>query len=346
LYLETIIELGHEPRLLERKFSSQISQIDKFELSKVLRLVQLLFNSLREFGSEPKPNLFVCFISSSKYAAIADFLVCKLAELFGIPIILYFHTIPERFARENGYFYHHLFQAVKSLKVIVLGSHMKEFFMQELQVENSVIIPNTITDYESRNSTLTLSNTLRTDLHKEIVFLSNLQPGKGLEHFLHFAERVVASNADVIFRVIGPIIDQKYILNVQGKINALGLERNFIFMGYVSGEEKFLLLRDADFLLFTSNLREGQPLSILESISMGTPVLTFSAGGATDMVVSGVTGLVSNDINILADFYLGMLNGPSEYAKLRRESLSKYEMEFSLKSYIESWKLTLKNLSI
>ena len=61
-------------------------------------------------------------------------------------------------------------------------------------------------------------------------------------------------------------------------------------MGFRSGERLETLIREARFTVYPSQWLENCPLSILESISMGTPVLAADIGGIPELVREGITG--------------------------------------------------------
>lgn len=61
------------------------------------------------------------------------------------------------------------------------------------------------------------------------------------------------------------------------------------FMGYVSEEEKFRILRMSDLYISTS-IHEGFGLAFLEAMAAGLPVLCYDNGGQTDFLEDGMTG--------------------------------------------------------
>ncbi len=63
---------------------------------------------------------------------------------------------------------------------------------------------------------------------------------------------------------------------------------NITFVGRVSDEEKFLLLRNAT--AFINPQVEDLGITVLESMGAGTPVLAYGVGGVTETVIPGVTG--------------------------------------------------------
>jgi glycosyltransferase involved in cell wall biosynthesis len=77
------------------------------------------------------------------------------------------------------------------------------------------------------------------------------------------------------------------------KEQAAGRLKNKIeFLGYVNGEEKNRLLREAVATVLPSTCYENCPISVLESLAAGTPALVTAMGGLPDIVRHGHDGLV------------------------------------------------------
>jgi len=74
------------------------------------------------------------------------------------------------------------------------------------------------------------------------------------------------------------------------------------FRGWVSGEEKELLLRETDIYVLPS-YSEGLPMSILEAMSYGIPVISTPVGGVPEVVIDGINGFLVDpgDVHGLAD---------------------------------------------
>jgi glycosyltransferase involved in cell wall biosynthesis len=63
-------------------------------------------------------------------------------------------------------------------------------------------------------------------------------------------------------------------------------------VGFQSGEALETLIREARFTVLPSEWYENCPFSVLESISLGTPVLGASIGGIPELIQPGQTGEV------------------------------------------------------
>ena len=90
-----------------------------------------------------------------------------------------------------------------------------------------------------------------------------------------------------------------------------GFEDSLVLPGWIGGEEKERLLRDAWVFALPSHW-EALPMSVLESMAAGVPVVASRVGGIPDTVVDGVTGLLvePRDINRLAQALIAMLTDP------------------------------------
>ncbi len=86
---------------------------------------------------------------------------------------------------------------------------------------------------------------------------------------------------------------------------------NITFVGRVSDEEKFLLLRNAR--AFIHPQVEDLGITPLESMAVGTPVLAYGVGGVTETVIPGVTGEFFMEQSWEAVFDMVLQFDPNKY---------------------------------
>lgn len=75
--------------------------------------------------------------------------------------------------------------------------------------------------------------------------------------------------------------DKKYVHHLENLINKNKLHHNFYFVGYIKGTGRDII-KYYDFLVSPSRYFEGFGLSIVESLSVGTIVISTKVGGVTD----------------------------------------------------------------
>ena len=73
---------------------------------------------------------------------------------------------------------------------------------------------------------------------------------------------------------------------------------NVEYVGFKTGKELEELISRAKFSVYPSIWYENCPLSILESESLGTPVITANYGGMKELVKNNKTGILVSDINV------------------------------------------------
>lgn len=175
--------------------------------------------------------------------------------------------------------------------------------------------------------------------------VSNLKPNESTLVLLHIARcasqknqellitsfnRWVESGANAILLVCGSGFDSE-----QGeKLKRFSCE-NIHFLGPKSNVADYLLCADAFAL---SSLFEGMPITVIEAISLGIPVLSTPVCGVLDTIRDKENGCISKDFT--EDSYVEMLNNYSTLCrslkkKCAQRETSVYSIEFCAKSYLE-----------
>ena len=70
---------------------------------------------------------------------------------------------------------------------------------------------------------------------------------------------------------------------------------NITLTGFLNGNELTELMGNAKLLLLPSVWYENCPLSILEALCLGVPVVTMNSGGMAELVKDGVTGALVSE---------------------------------------------------
>jgi len=114
-------------------------------------------------------------------------------------------------------------------------------------------------------------------------------PVKGFELLVEIASTVIPAMGNVVFVIAGN--GPQYDL-LQEKIVRYGLTSSFQLPGHIDDMDKFY--QDLDIYINTS-VHEGIPMSVLEAMSHGLPVVVPNVGGFPEIVEEGINGyLVDN----------------------------------------------------
>ena len=114
-----------------------------------------------------------------------------------------------------------------------------------------------------------------------VVFVGRLSKEKGVELLANTAKLL----PDINFVVAGSGPDDEVLKNIP----------NVTLKGFVTGKELTDLMANAKLLIAPSVCYENNPLSILESLSMGVPVVTMNYGGMAELVEDGKTGALVSE---------------------------------------------------
>jgi glycosyltransferase involved in cell wall biosynthesis len=123
-----------------------------------------------------------------------------------------------------------------------------------------------------------------TDLN--VLTMSRLVAGKGTD----IAIRAVAEVTDGLRLVIAGDGDQKESLMTLAR--GLHVEDRVQFVGWVTGDEKRELLRQADVFCLPSTY-DVFPMSVVEAFAFGVPVVASRWGGIPDLVKDGQIGVLT-----------------------------------------------------
>ena len=137
-----------------------------------------------------------------------------------------------------------------------------------------------------------------------VLFLGMIREAKGAFDLLHAwpAVREAVPDARLVLAGVGEMERAREIARENGFEDAL------VMPGWIGGEEKEQLLRDAWAFALPSHW-EALPMSVLEAMAAGVPVVASRVGGIPDTVVDGQTGLLvePRDINRLSQALIAVL---------------------------------------
>ncbi|GCF13185.1 hypothetical protein Harman_11200 [Haloarcula mannanilytica] len=121
-----------------------------------------------------------------------------------------------------------------------------------------------------------------------IVFVGNVTPRKGLDSLM---TGLAAADTDAELTVVGRALDEDYVAGVRRTVAERGLTDRVRFAGELSDADLAATLQASHVLAVPSHY-EGFGIVYLEGMSFGLPAIASRAGGATDIVTDGETGLL------------------------------------------------------
>jgi glycosyltransferase involved in cell wall biosynthesis len=116
--------------------------------------------------------------------------------------------------------------------------------------------------------------------------LARLIPLKNLEGLIQATARLLGTGIEVQVEIAGSGPSES---SLRALVTELGLANHVRLLGWQSDARKLLSSWD---VLVIPSLEEGLPLSALEAMAAGKPVIASRVGGLAELVVDGVTGML------------------------------------------------------
>jgi glycosyltransferase involved in cell wall biosynthesis len=256
----------------------------------------------------------IAHIHSASYRSFfRKALFINICSFFGIKSILQIHGAEFKVFYEK-YNQHRIKNTLEKVDILlVLSRSWQDYFSTIITNKKKIVIMNNIIE-RSKFKRLYSQN-------KSIVrflFLGNIGERKG------------------IFDLLDIIREQKnyllgnFILNIGGNgeilklieyIKEYSLQNLVVFNGWVTGEKKKELLAHSDVYILPS-YNEGLPVSILEAMDYGMPVISTNVGGIPEIVSNEKNGLLvtPGDKNKLREAIFYFIDNQQEIENMGIES--------------------------
>jgi glycosyltransferase involved in cell wall biosynthesis len=171
---------------------------------------------------------------------------------------------------------------------------------------------------------------------KLVLCVARLIPEKGVVEMVEAARRIAAVRRDAVFLLAGtgPMLEE-----LRAMVRACGIETQFRVLGWRNDINE--LMKCADILTLPSYYMEGLPVSILEAMACGKPVVSTHHKGCEDAVVDGETGFLVpvRAVEPLAERLAALLDDAALRARMgqagRRRVEQVYELDHCTRTIVE-----------
>jgi len=278
-----------------------------------------------------------------------SFLTSIFAKRNKVPYVLQAHgSVPqsqERFLKSiyDGLF---SFQMLRNAsKVIALSQReaqqYKDVGVPEEKIE---IIPNGID--MSRYGDLPRKGSFRkkfsiSDDEKIVLYLGRIHKIKGVDILVEAFANVIDKLNDVKLVVAGP--DDGYLGELKHLIEALKIEKNVLVLGPLYGKDKLRAYLDSDVYVLPSRY-ETFPMSVLEAVACGTPVILSENCGAAEYFKDKVGLVVKPNSKNLEKVILEMLQNQERQEAFRKNCKTVIE-QFDISNVVSNLEKVYEELA-
>ena len=114
-----------------------------------------------------------------------------------------------------------------------------------------------------------------------VVMVARIDPLKDIETFIKTAQLVAKEIPTVLFKLYGPIVDEKYYHHCKDLAKELGVEDNFVFAGLTNSPQS--AYNEGDVVMLTS-ISEAFPFVVIEAMACEKVVVSSDVGGTKEVL--------------------------------------------------------------
>ncbi len=168
--------------------------------------------------------------------------------------------------------------------------------------------------------------------HQDVLFLGRLDANKSPDVLMRASRNMLAAcpSARLVFAGDGDLGLYKAIAR------ELGIADRCCFLGWVTGEDKEELFAQSGIYCLPSK-NEAMPMSVMEAMSHGVPVISSRVGGVPQLIEDGVDGLLMDvdDVEGLSSLLLRLASSSELRGEIGLAGRRKIESKFSIHAAIE-----------
>lgn len=161
-----------------------------------------------------------------------------------------------------------------------------------------------------------------------LLYLGAISEAKGFDNLIELAILLKAQNLKFKLNVIGEWVNPKYKKASMKIISTKNLDGDFHFHGFLGGDIKWQAIIENNFLLHLTKF-DGQPLAIIEALSLGIPVFAYKVGGIPEMLTHGKDGFLVNNVAEIAQLLSEIKEEKLSYSDLQTNALATYAKRFT-----------------
>ena len=130
--------------------------------------------------------------------------------------------------------------------------------------------------------------------------------------------------------------------NLKTYCEELGVTEFIEFLGAVSLAERISFFQNADIFVLPT-YAEAMPISVIEAMAAGLPVISTSVGGIPELIEDGKDGLLFSpgDVNSLAEKISVLLNDKDMRIKIGNKARQKVHEQMDFSQYVEKLRTIL-----
>jgi glycosyltransferase involved in cell wall biosynthesis len=245
------------------------------------------------------------------------------ARGFGVPILVHLHGSEFKtfYAKQPRWRQRYIEREFERChQVLVLSQSWAEFVRSISPSARVTILPNYVR-MPTQSATVEASSG-----RVNLLFLGEIGVRKGIYDLIPAVAKALATVPGLKLQVGGNGEVEKARAATREKC----VDSHVDFLGWVSSDLKIKAIQEAHIYILPSH-NEGLPISILEAMSHGLPVIATRVGGIPELVRDGIDGLLvdAGDVEALAEAIVTLARSPRQRRAMGDAARARVSQHFS-----------------
>lgn len=319
---------GWDRDLLQLRFSRTTSQLRRFGLLKVTRFIGILCRLVLKCAGNGYDFAYFTIVPGGP-GFLRDFVFAMVIKAFRVMPVYHIHLMGIRKNSRNRILRRMYNRTFSNSVIIHLSEKVYKSEFQRLDPRDHRVFfqPNGIPGIPGTDTVLQNDG-------MRILHISHLYRFKGLQVLLETFARLVDEGHDITLEIIGDRADRQVYRKIMEYAALPRLKDRIIWHGLKTGNEKHEILSRADIMVLPT-MNDTFPLTILEAMQHGLPVVASAKGAIPEMIEDGVSGLLirSGDASQLHNRLEELISSPEMRLRIGTEALKVYEGRYTEKHF-------------
>jgi len=302
------------------------------ESSKLLYFLKSIVKILKLFSFNSQIKI-VHIHCASKGSFIRKSIICVISKLYNKKTIMHMHGGGFKdyyYFGINKYFVRFILSI--SDKTICLSDEWNVFYKGIIQENKITVLGNPVEDFKNIMNLDENNNLIK------MLFLGKICEEKGIYELIEYLYTNKHFKENKIKLTIGGIG------NIDKLESIIKDNINIRYVGWITKEEKLKHISDCNLLILPSH-HEGLPISILEAMSAGKPIISTNVGGVPSIVKENHNGWLFNvhELEKLDEIFKEIFNN-NEIIRIYGNNSYKESMKFHPNNIINKLEETYENI--
>ena len=275
--------------------------------------------SLKEFKRvihENEPDLIHAHdISASVLAGLAS---------GKTPVISHVHVNNSDMAKINKKTILYLISSLKYKHIFWVSKSCYESFVFKKFVQKKSSVLFNVMDFDN---ILRKANQDRNSYPYDLVYVGRLSYQKNPQRMMRLFEEIIKEKPDVKIAVVGT---GEFEQECKDFSQTNSLNQNIEFLGFQ--ENPLKILKDSKAMVMTSRF-EGTPMTALEAMALGVPIVSTPTDGMNDLITNGVNGYLSDDDFALKRELLKIIQDENCRSQLSMNTVKRFKSLMDCEKY-------------